>query len=145
VYGLFYWLSYPTAQPADSWLAENQFNWTRNFEMRREQLKDVVDLMPAVMIEAYPYDPLDTCLRSWDFQVANLRRLYPNKKLAVITRGFKPDGKGEYLHLSGEETKKLASWARSRFDLIIVWGWRAWNLDYCRELVHPPGWDAEIK
>jgi hypothetical protein len=145
VYGLRYTLSYGSID----WLADNQYVWTRSYTARAAQIKSITDKMPVILIECYPFDPVDTWLKGWDMQVTNLRRLYPNKKLACITRGDKQvtqsNGTIKLVPLTYMERRAVTWWVNARFDMAIVWGYRNLQLQYAHDLVYPYGWDATIK
>jgi hypothetical protein len=135
------------------WLADSQFVWTRSFEARRLQVRGAIDQQRIVMLELYPVEgSIDLQLRAMDFTVANLRRLYPDKKLYVITRGDSfPPGftwtNGMSTHrMDPELMERMAWYIRSRFDGAIVWGIRgAGNVEFAEKILRPRGWDAVIK
>jgi hypothetical protein len=148
-----YALRYTLSDGAWEWWAANQFGWTRSFEARRQQIKDITDQVPILLLDLYPNeDRLDEQLKALDFFVTNLRRLYPDKKLYVITRGDSfPPGftwtNGMSTHrMDPELMERMAAYIRSRFDGAIVWGIRgAGNVEFAEKILRPRGWDAEIK
>lgn len=143
-------MRYTLSNGAWPWWAENQFGWTRSFEAERVQLKPITDQMPILLLDLYPNEEkIDQQLAALDFFVTNLRRLYSNKKLYVITRGdsFPPGSNGAYTHIMDPELmERMAAYIRSRFDGAIVWGIRgAGNVKFAKTILRPRGWDAEIK